>query len=241
MKLRQAKDNFELSIMFGIRENLISIVFNTWINFLYYQLGELSIWPNKEVIELHMPKHFGKVFPSTRVILDGTEVPIQKPKSAGPQRETFSTYKNKNTLKVMVGCTPRGTVSYVSDAYGGSTSDRQIMERSPLCTESGIFWKNDSIMADQGIMVQDLFACKDVFVNTPTMLKGKSQLEPEVAHKDRKVASKRIHIERVIGLAKTFKILKKDLNSKHITLGNRIIHVCFYMCNFRRSIVGDNA
>jgi hypothetical protein len=32
----------------------------------------------------------------------------------------------------MIGCTPRGTVSYVSDCYGGSVSDRQSIEKSDL-------------------------------------------------------------------------------------------------------------
>lgn len=31
------------------------------------------------------------------------------------------------TLKTMVGITPNGVVSYVSSAYGGSASDRQII------------------------------------------------------------------------------------------------------------------
>lgn len=54
---------------------------------------------------------------------------------------------------------------------------------------------------------QDLFANNDVQVNTPTFLKGKSKLDAhEVVH-DRRVASKRIHVERVIGLAKRYKIL----------------------------------
>ena len=128
-----------------------------------------------------------------------------------------------------------------SNAYGGSASDRQIIERSELCSGKDFFEKKDSIMADRGIMVQDLFASKSVHVNTPTMLKGKAQLEPEEVHRDRKVAAKRIHIERVIGLAKTYKILKKDLNSTLITLANRIVHVCFNLCNFRSSIVNRNA
>lgn len=59
-------------------------------------------------------------------------------------------------------------------------------------------------MADRGIMVQDLFANQDVFVNTPTMLGGRSQLEPNDLVKDRRVTSKRIHIERIIGLAKSY-------------------------------------
>lgn len=137
----------------------------------------------------------------------------------------------------MVGITPRGSVSYVGDAYGGSSSDRQIMEHCSLTSDNSLFEKKDSIMADRGILVQDLFITRDIFVNTPTMLRGKSQLEPEEVHHDRKIASKRIHVERVIGLAKTYKILKKELNSNLLTLGNRIIRVCFLLCNFRECIV----
>ena len=141
----------------------------------------------------------------------------------------------------MVGCTPNGSVSFLSDAYGGSTSDWQIVERSELCKEKNMFVKGDSIMADRGIMVQDLIASKDINVNTPTMLKGKSQLEPHEVVRDRRVASKQIHVERVIGLAKTYKILKKDLSSHRIVLGNRIINVCFMLTLFRRSIVNKHA
>ena len=42
-------------------------------------------------------------------------------------------------------------------------------------------------------MIQDLFTVKDVHVNTPTMLKEKTRLEP----KHRRVAHKRIHSHRV--------------------------------------------
>jgi len=96
-------------------------------------------------------------------------------------------------------------------------------------------------MADRGIMVQDLFASKDVKVNTPTMLSGKSQLEPEAVVKDRRIASKRIHVERVIGLAKHFKILKADLPSTKLNMGSRIMFVCFILSNFQSCIVGKLA
>ena len=45
---------------------------------------------------------------------------------------TFSSYKNKNTVKVFVGTSPGGLVTYVLPAYGGSTSDCKICERSSL-------------------------------------------------------------------------------------------------------------
>lgn len=241
MKLRRAKDDLELSVMFKISESSVNRIINTWINFMYFQLKELNIWPEREVIDEFMPDGFKRLFKKTLVILDATETPVQKPSHVKAQSITYSTYKSKNTLKTMVGCSPRGLVTYVSDSYGGSCSDRQIIERSTLVNDPSLFQPKDSIMADRGIMVQDIFATKDVHVNTPTMLKGKSQLEPEDVVKDRRIASKRIHIERVIGLAKTYKILKKDLPVSKIHLGSRITYVCFMMSNFRSSIVNKLA
>ncbi|XP_048246347.1 uncharacterized protein LOC125377349 [Haliotis rufescens] len=183
-----------------------------------------------------MPENFKERFPSTRVILDATETLICKPGNVDYQRATFSRYKNRNTLKTMIGCSPRGLVTYVSDSYGGSTSDRQIIERSELCMP-GVFCARDSIMADRGIMVQDIFSSSDVKVNTPTMLKGRSQLEPQEVVHDRRVSSKRIHIERVIGLGKTYKILKRELHPSKVPLGSRIVRICYMLSNFRPSIV----
>ena len=40
--------------------------------------------------------------------------------------------------------------------------------------------------------------------------------------KDRKISSKRVHIERIIGLAKTFKILKEPLNVAETKLATEI-------------------
>ena len=66
------------------------------------------------------------------------------------------------------------------------------------------------LLADMGIIILDIyvFANKHVKVNTPTSLKGSSQLDEETLVRDRRNASKRIHVERIIGCAKTFKLMK---------------------------------
>jgi len=79
------------------------------------------------------------------------ECPIKKPKDPSAQKSKCSTNTNKNTIKVLVGATPGGFVSYVSDSYGGSTSDRQIVERSALTSMCS---PNGSIMADKGFSAQ---------------------------------------------------------------------------------------
>ena len=240
IKIRHAKDDFALSLDFGVGRNVVSRIVRTWINFLYFELSDLDFWCEREVIDQHFPSKFQKMFPKTRVTLDATEIPIQKPSNCNSQRITFSTYKNGNTLKTMVGISPRGVVTYISDSYGGSVSDRQIIEKSPL-VKPGMLESGDSIMADRGIMVQDLFAHRNVQVNTPTTMKGRNQLEPKTVVKDRRIASKRIHVERVIGHAKTFKILCRKLKKEQITMGGRLVKVCFLLTNFRNCIVGKRA
>ena len=80
---------------------------------------------------------------------------------------TFSTYKNKNTAKVVVvGASPGGLVSHIPDAYGGSTKDRQLVKCSDPTKKCDI---GDSLMADKGINVQDLFASNNITINIPTL------------------------------------------------------------------------
>ena len=197
-------------IDFNVDRTVVGKILNTWINFMYYELGEFDWWLPRKVIDEHFPKGFKNMFPTTRLTLDATEVPIQRPQNCDAQRMTFSTYTHRNTAKPMIGVTPRGIISYLSSSYGGSVSDRQITERSSLVRNTSLFDRQDSILADRGIMVQDLFSSMNVLVNNPTSMKGKNQLDPETVIKDRRIASKRIHIERVIGYryAKTFKILQ---------------------------------
>lgn len=74
-------------------------------------------------------------------------------------------------------------------------------------------------------------------VNIPTFLKNHNQFEEETLARDQKVASKRVHIERIIGLAKTYKILCQPLNDIETQLGLQILFVCFMLCNLRSCII----
>lgn len=238
IKLRQHKVNFELSRMFNILEASVANIFITWINFMAVQWAEIDWWPSRDLVQYFSPSDFKSKFPTTRLIVDGTECPMKKPKAPVAQQATFSTYKNRNTVKVLVGASPGGLVTYISPAYGGSVSDRQICERSSLTQMCDI---GDSIMADKGFNVQDLFEPYMVKINIPTFFRKINRLSGATVLRDRKIASKRVHIERVIGLAKTYKILKEPMNNTESSLATQIIQVCFYLCNFRANIVPKDA
>ena len=66
-------------------------------------------------------------------------------------------------LVASVGVSPGGLCSYMSDAYGGSTSDRQIVERSslPQMCDPG------NSMSDKGFDVHDIVVSSNVIVNMP--------------------------------------------------------------------------
>ncbi len=132
----------------------------------------------------------------------------------------------------MVVVTPR-LVSYVSKSYCGSASDRQLIENSDLL--DGRFERGDEILADRGILVQDLFATQDVKMNTPTTLKGGNQLAAATVVSDCRISSKRVHVERVRGLAKTYRILQYGLNHSKTPFGSRIAFVCIKLSYFRKN------
>ena len=142
--------NFELSRMFIISESVVSNIFITWVMFMEKQWRKIALWPRRELLQYCAPSNFRQNYLNTRVIIDGTECLVKTPKNPTSQQTTFSTYKNWNTVKVLVGAIPGSLVSSVLPAYGGSTSDRQIVKRSNLMTMCD---PKDSIMADKGFNV----------------------------------------------------------------------------------------
>uniref|UniRef100_A0A0K2V1A9 Putative LOC100637207 [Amphimedon queenslandica] n=1 Tax=Lepeophtheirus salmonis TaxID=72036 RepID=A0A0K2V1A9_LEPSM len=215
-------------------------VFRTWLNFMYYQFKEMDLFLTNDIIDMYMPEDFKSKFPNTRIAFDATEVKINKPSNLADQRATWSYYKNSNMVKVMVGISPRGVVTYISPVYGGSCSDRQIIEISDLLKKKRLT-SGDAIMTDRRILVQDLFANQNVKVNTPTPMRRIYQFQGATAINERKIYSKRIHVERIIGLAKTYKILQGEHDRHKTHLVGRIIYVCFIFCNFTKNIVSQSA
>ena len=238
IKLRKNFTNFDLSQFFDISEADVYNVFCTWVRFMSLQWRELNLWPNRDLVKFYAPSGFKTEYPNCRVIIDGTECPIKKPKKPTAQQATYSVYKNKNTVKVLVGISPSGMVTYVSPAFGGSASDRQIVERSDL---DRLCDPGDEIMSDKGFNVQDLFAGDSVKITIPTFFKKKNRMSQKTILHDRKISSKRIHVERVIGLAKSYKILQKALNTSETMLSSDITFICFMLCNFRSCIVPTDA
>ena len=213
---------------FGLSTSHVSRIWITWIAFLYQRLCALPIWPSRQFVDANMPACFKISYPQTRVIIDCTELFIERPSSCRSQSITYSSYKNHNTAKGLIGISPSGYPSFVSSLYAGRTSDRKITKD---CGILDLLEPNDQIMADRGFDIQDDLP-NNVTLNIPPFLDGKDQLSLDEELTTRKIASVRVHVERAIARIKSFRILHQDIPLTIAKDLDKIWSICTYLTLF---------
>ena len=82
--------------------------------------------------------------------------------------QTYSNYKSANTLKGLVGISPGGSITFLSQLYTGSITDREITERCGILRMP--YQAGDCLMADKGFDIQDLLDPIGVRLNIPPFL-----------------------------------------------------------------------
>ena len=83
--------------------------------------------------------------------------------------------KNHVTLKALVGCTPSGGYSFVSQLFTGSISDVEIVKQSGfLISDQFNSDQFDSVMADRGFIIENDLP-DGVSLNIPAFLNGRTQ------------------------------------------------------------------
>jgi hypothetical protein len=51
IKQRCPKEDVELSLLFYVSESIVSRILNTWVNYIYFQLNDLNVWPSIQVVD----------------------------------------------------------------------------------------------------------------------------------------------------------------------------------------------
>ena len=203
---------------------------------MYHVFMEIDWMPSVEQVKATLPSAFKEKFATTYAIIDGSEVFIETLSDLFMQSSTWSQYKQHNTVKFLVACTPNGGICYISPVYVGSISDIELTRRSGFLTKledkPGI-----SIMADRGFTIKDMLKELGINLNIPPFLDGKKQLSPTDVEAGRKIASLRIHVERAIGRIKCFGILKGTIPISLARLANHIVCVCAFLSNFGPALV----
>ena len=217
----------DLAYRAGISVSHFSRIFITWIDFLHTRFRAFPIWPSKETVLETMPPCFLETYPSTRVIIDATEIFMEMPSSLRSQSKTYSSYKHHNTAKGLIGIAPCGAISFVSNLYAGRCSDKAITK------DSGIYdllEPGDAVMADKGFTIEDDLP-EGTALNIPPFLRDNANLTLAEETETRRIAAVRVHVERAIRRIKTFRILKTVFPISMSADLNKIWIICAYLTN----------
>ena len=153
----------------------------------------LVTWPSKSVIKNTMPNKFRKKYPDCRVIIDCTEFFTETPQSLINKSLLYSHYKSHMTYKALLGISPSGVITFVSDLWAGSTSGKQMTKLSGLLD---LCDAGDAIMADKGFLISDLTTPRGIKLIIP-LFKTKRFTRREV-EETRRIANLRIDVERAM-------------------------------------------
>jgi len=204
MKLRLNFEFQHLGNLFNMTQQDAGAVFRSWINYMFFKFGSVSIWPDREVLIQHMPEQLRKDYPTTFVILDGTELKVERPSSLRTQSMCYSDYKSATTLKGLVGIDPRGSFTFISMLFSGSISDKQITKQSGLLKllkqllDIGKLKPGDGVMVDKGFLIQEEIKGLGLKLHIPPFAPGCSQMTSADVKETKRIAQHRVHIERAI-------------------------------------------
>ena len=238
VKLRQGSANIDIAERFKISEVHVSRMFITWVNFMHSVLSGIDIWMTRGKVRRHSPQVFKDIYKDVRVIIDCTEIALERPSDFEVQAATYSTYKSCNTLKGLIGISPNGIPTFISDLFEGSISDNQIVFDSGLVDK---LEEGDAIMADRGFTGRESLARHKIRLVTPHFLNDKGQMDIQNLVESVSIARVRIHVERLMGRLKQWQILSRKVPItfwKHI---NHIFQLCVMLFLFWPPLVDSSA
>ncbi|KAJ3651638.1 hypothetical protein Zmor_017664 [Zophobas morio] len=195
-RIRTNRTFAELSDDFGMSESHLSRVFSRSLPLVYILMKTLINTHEREKVKLLLHIPFRARYSKVHFIIDCLEIEIQKPGNPVKQALTWSEYKKCNTIKYLIASTPNGVVNFISEGYGGRSTDAFIVEHSGFLEK---LIPNTAVMADRGFKNIEylLIQRRCVLVRPPSVATGVKSTKEEVTE-TRRIASLRIHVERVI-------------------------------------------
>ena len=204
MKLKQSYTNLHLAQLFTCSVATIANIVSTFVHVLHLLLFKdiMTTIPSRDKNKMCSTSSFTQ-YSSCKIIINCTDIEIAAPKLMSQQSQTYSTYRGMNSFKVIIGVAPNAVITYVSDLYPGSVSDKALVQESGLCNH---LVAGDLILADKGFLIQDVVP-RGVSVNIPPFL-NQGKLTESEAKATKSIARCRIHVERANARLKSFRILQ---------------------------------
>lgn len=237
MKIKLNHQFFLLGDMFGMSTSNASKIFKKSLIKIVPHLKTLIFWPSKDKMQYYLPIPFRARYSNIQSIIDCLEIQIQKPTDPVKQALTWSEYKKCNTLKYLISSTPDGFINFISRGYGGRISDSLLVEESGFLD---LLPDGCSVMADRGFkdIGKQLHDKNCQLVRPPSVSSSVKPTKSEVLETKR-IASLRIHIERVIRRLREFEYLKPHAVIDHNFIGHtdQVIEIACALINLQGPII----
>ncbi|XP_053374378.1 uncharacterized protein LOC128546976 [Mercenaria mercenaria] len=232
VKLKTGNFNEDLAQTFDTSQAHISRLFTTWINVLCTELKLLFEMQSNEAEKAECYSSFNDL----KIVIDCTELMVQRASNLDSRKKTFSNYKHHDTVKFLVGLSPNLAVNYVSKAWGGRSSDKHITLNSEALMNG--LSAGETVMADRGFTINNDLKKKGVKLLIPEF-KGRDrpQISKKEANRSEFISKARIHVERIIQRMKTFYHLERIIRLNMQDLVEQIFTVCAYLTNFQLPII----
>lgn len=155
--LRKLRSNISVKSLaweYQVSDTTINNVVITWLHVLWEILvdGMMNRLPSRQKNAQCLPQSFSS-YTNCRAIIDCTEIRCAIPKQFDKQSLTYSHYKHYHTLKGLVAVAPNAVITFVSELYPGSTSDKAITQHCGLLAQLQV---GDMILADKGFLISDI-------------------------------------------------------------------------------------
>ncbi|KYN10865.1 hypothetical protein ALC57_16992, partial [Trachymyrmex cornetzi] len=237
MKIRR-QDTFErLAEQFCTSPSNASIVSRKTVPILSHLLKTLIFFPNPNLVKRTLPIAFRNSYSHVQSIVDAVEIQIEKPSNPVNQTLTWSEYKKCNTIKYLISCGLDGFINFISTGYGGRISDVLLFEKCDILDKLP---EKCGVMADRGFKnIKPLLVEKHCELIKPPSVSSIHKPTKSEVLETKRIASLRIHIERVIGRLREFDFLKPHAVISHSMLSDTddIIVIASALINLQSPII----
>ena len=225
----------DLASRFKISTCLCSQIFQCWIRAMAKVLKPMVYMPNQGILNVTSPKRFDSIR-NIHSIIDCSELFIETPQAHDLQASTWSTYKHHNTLKYLIGVSPNSFIVYVSKAYTGRVSDKEITVLTEYLDTVPPY---SVVMCDKGFNINEECAARRISLYVPPGKRGMSQMGNAEVSRTNRIAKLRILVEQVIRRMKCFRILSTELPLSLIPSVDDILIICAALSNMKEPIFKD--
>lgn len=149
----------------------------------------------------------------------------------------YSNYKGTRTVKFLIGITPAGLISFVSKAYSGKASDKQIFNDENVLSLLEPFM--DELIVDKGFNIQQECLDNGIRLHIPPFLRAAQHTEKDAVLNE-SIAKARIHVERAIQRIKLFGIFQSAIDASVLGLIDHIMKVVCAIVNLAAPILKDD-